>query len=143
MTDKRKLTSDEKYAIAQDLFLETDKTQKEIAQIVHVTEKTLTKWKNEGDWETLKNASTVTARKIIDNLYKRAYALSEDPKSKPDDIIKIANSIEKLSNRKVTVSQIINVFKDFISYAFNQNADLAKEINLLQKKYVDYKIGEK
>ncbi|WP_086984829.1 hypothetical protein [Elizabethkingia miricola] len=143
MTDKRKLTSDEKYAIAQDLFLETDKTQKEIAQIVHVTEKTLTKWKNEGDWETLKNASTVTARKIIDNLYKRAYALSEDPKSKPDDIIKIANSIEKLSNRKVTVSQIINVFKDFISYAFNQNADLAKEINLLQKKYVDHKIGEK
>ncbi|WP_185269162.1 hypothetical protein [Elizabethkingia anophelis] len=143
MTDKRKLTSDEKYAIAQDLFLETDKTQKEIAQIVHVTEKTLTKWKNEGDWETLKNASTVTARKIIDNLYKRAYALSEDPKSKPDDIIKIANSIEKLSNRKVTVSQIINVFKDFISYAFNQNAELAKEINLLQKKYVDHKIGEK
>lgn len=143
MTDKRKLTSDEKYAIAQDLFLETDKIQKEIAQIVHVTEKTLTKWKNEGDWETLKNASTVTARKIIDNLYKRAYALSEDPKSKPDDIIKIANSIEKLSNRKVTVSQIINVFKDFISYAFNQNAELAKEINLLQKKYVDFKIGEK
>lgn len=143
MTDKKKLTSDEKYAIAQDLFLETDKTQKEIAQIAHVTEKTLTKWKNEGEWETLKNASTVTARKIIDNLYKRAYTLSEDPKSKPDDIIKIANSIEKLSNRKVTVSQIINVFKDFISYAFNQNADLAKEINLLQKKYVDYKIGEK
>ena len=53
MTDK-KLTSDEKYAIAQDLFLETDKTQKEIAQIVHVTEKTLTKWKNEGEWDMLK-----------------------------------------------------------------------------------------
>ena len=143
MKEKRKLSNDEKYAIAQDLFLETDKTQKEIAEIVHVTEKTLGKWKTEGEWEMLKNASTVTARKIIDNLYKRAHTLSEDPTSKPDDIIKIANSIEKLSNKRVTVSQIINVFKDFTSYAFNQDAELAKEINLLQKKYVDYKIGEK
>ena len=69
--------------------------------------------------------------------------IRDSPTSKPDDIIKIANSIEKLSNKRVTVSQIINVFKDFTSYAFNQDAELAKEINLLQKKYVDYKIGEK
>ncbi|WP_312296871.1 hypothetical protein [Chryseobacterium sp.] len=142
MNEKKKLSGDEKYAIAQDLYLETDKTQKEIAQIVHVTEKTLGKWKTEGEWELLKSASTVTARKIIDNLYKRAHILSEDPKSKPNDIIQIANSIEKLSNKKVTVSQIINVFKDFITYAFSQNPELAKEINLLQKKYVDHKIGE-
>jgi len=143
MTDKKKLTSDEKYAIAQDLFLETDKTQKEIAQIVKVTEKTLTKWKNDGEWDMLKNASTVTARKIIENLYKRSYDLSIDPKSKPDDIIKLALSIEKLSNKRVTISQIINVFKDFIAFAFKDNPDMAKEINLLQKKYVDFKIGEK
>lgn len=143
MRDKKKLTNDEKYAIAQDLFLDTDKTQKEIAEIVHVTEKTLGKWKTEGDWDMLKNASTVTSRKIIENLYKRAYDLSLDPKSKPDDIIKVALSIEKLSNKKVTVSQIINVFKDFIGFAFKDNAELAKEINMMQKKYVDFKISEK
>ncbi|KFF13109.1 hypothetical protein IW15_10120 [Chryseobacterium soli] len=143
MNERKRLTNDEKYAIAQDLFLETDKTQKEIAEIIHVTEKTLGKWKIEGDWEMLKSASTVTARKIIENLYKKAHALSEDPKSKPNDIIQIANSIEKLSNKKVTVSQIINVFKDFTTYAFTQDAELAKEVNLLQKKYVDFKIGEK
>lgn len=143
MEKKKKLSNEEKYAIAQDLFMDTDKTQKEIAEIVHVTEKTLTKWKTQGDWEMLKNASTVTARKIIENLYKRSYDLSLDPKSKPDDIIKLALSIEKLSNKRVTVSQIINVFKDFIAFAFKENADLAKEINLMQKKYVDYKIGEK
>lgn len=143
MEKKKKLTNDEKYTIAQDLFMDTDKTQKEIAAIVHVTEKTLTKWKTEGDWDMLKNASTVTARKIIENLYKRSYDLSIDPKSKPDDIIKLALSIEKLSNKRVTISQIINVFKDFIAFAFKDNAQLAKEINLMQKKYVDYKIGEK
>lgn len=139
---KKKLTYAEKQAIALDLFLDTDKTQKEIAQIVVVTEKTLTKWKTDGDWELLKNAETVTARKIIDNLYKRAYALSQNENSKADDIIKIANSIEKLANKKVTISQIINVFKDFTTWAFGEDAELAKQINLLQKKYVNHKIGQ-
>lgn len=139
---KKKLTRAEKQAIALDLFLDTDKTQKEIAEIVSVTEKTVTKWKTEGDWELLKNAETVTARKIIENLYKRAYTLSQDENSKADDIIKIANSIEKLANKKVTISQIINVFKDFTTWAFSEDAELAKEINLLQKKYVNYKIGQ-
>lgn len=139
---KKKLSNADKQAIALDLFLDTDKTQKEIAEIVQVTEKTLTKWKTDGEWELLKSAETVTARKIIDNLYKRAYQLSQDEKSKADDIIKIANSIDKLANKKVTVSQIINVFKDFTIWAFNENSELAKQINLLQKKYVNHKIGE-
>lgn len=139
---KRKLTMEEKKAIAFDLYMDTDKTQKEIAEIVGVTEKTIGKWKAEGDWDLLKNATSITARNIIDNLYKRAYILSEDPESKADDIIKIANSIEKLSNKKVTVSQIINVFKDFTKWAFSENAETAKEINLLQKKYIDFKISE-
>ena len=138
----KKLSLDEKKAIAFDLYLDTDKSQKEIAKIVGVTEKTLGKWKIDGEWDLLKNATSITARNIIDNLYKRAFALSENPDSKADDIIKIANSIEKLSNKKVTISQIINVFKDFTSWAFGQDAELTKEINLLQKKYIDHKIGE-
>ncbi len=139
---KVKLTREDKYSIAFDLYLDTDKTQKEIAQIVNVTEKTLTKWKNDNEWDLLKSAETVTARKIIDNLYKRAYALSQDENSKADDIIKIANSIEKLSNKKVTISQIINVFKDFTTWAFGEEPETAKLINKLQRKYIDYKIGQ-
>ncbi|HUH35137.1 MAG TPA: hypothetical protein VL022_04825 [Moheibacter sp.] len=139
---KKRLSGDEKKAIALDLFMDTDKTQKEIAEIVQVTEKTIGKWKTDGDWELLKNATSITARNIIDNLYKRAFELSENPNSKPDDIIKIANSIEKLSNKKITVSQIINVFKDFTSWAFGQDPELAKAINLLQKKFINHKIEE-
>lgn len=139
---EKKLSLEEKKAIALDLYMDTDKTQKEIAKIVGITEKTLTKWKVEGEWDLLKNATSITARSIIDNLYKKAHNLSKDPDSKADDIIKIANSIEKLSNKKVTISQIINVFRDFTSWAFGQNAELTKEINLLQKKYIDHKIGE-
>ncbi len=138
----KKLSREEKYAIAFDLFMDTDKSQKEIASIAGVTEKTLTKWKVDNEWDLLKSAETVTARKIIDNLYKRAYKLSQDEDSKADDIIKIANSIEKLSNKKVTISQIINVFKDFTTWAFGEEPETAKAINKLQRKYIDFKIGQ-
>lgn len=133
----------DKKAMAQELTLNTDKTGKEIAQIVKITEKTYSKWKREGDWDLLKQASTVTAANIINNLYKQAHDLSLEDAVNADKLVKIANTIEKLSNRRTTVSSIINVFKDFTSWAYGQEPELAKQINDLQRKYVDYKINEK
>lgn len=137
----KKLTNEDKKALAQQLFLDTDKIQKEIAAIAQVTEKTLTKWKNEGDWELLRQAQTVTSANLISNLYQKAYDLSLEEKIDADKLVKLANTIEKLSNKKVTVSNIINVFKEFTSWAFGENPELAKQINLLQRKYVDHKIN--
>lgn len=137
----KKLTNEDKKALAQQLFLETDKTQKEIAAIAQITEKTLTKWKNGGDWELLRQAQTVTSANLISNLYQKAYDLSLEDKIDADKLVKLANTIEKLSNKKVTVSNIINVFKEFTSWAFGENPELAKQINLLQRKYVDHKIN--
>lgn len=137
----KKLTNEDKKALAQQLFLDTDKTQKEIATIAQITEKTLTKWKKEGDWELLRQAQTVTSANLISNLYQKAYDLSLEDKIDADKLVKLANTIEKLSNKKVTVSNMINVFKDFTSWAFGVNPELAKEINLLQRKYVDHKIN--
>lgn len=141
MAQKKGLTLEDKKAISMELFMETDKSQKEIASIVGTTEKTLTKWKVEGDWELLKQAQTITAKNIITNLYDKAYKLSLADDVNADKLVKLANTIEKLQNKKVTISHIINVFKDFTTFAFGENAELAKEINVLQKKYVDFKIA--
>ncbi|WP_434575520.1 helix-turn-helix domain-containing protein [Riemerella anatipestifer] len=138
---KKELNREDKKAVALDLFLDTDKTQKEIAEIVGVTEKTLTKWKLEGEWDKIKSASTITARNIIDNIYQKMHELSQSDKLEADKLIKLASTIEKLSDKKVTISQIINVFKDFTTWAFGEDPELAKQINLLQKKYVNHKIG--
>lgn len=138
----KKLTNEEKKAIAQELFMETDKTGKEISSIVGVTEKTFGNWKSKGDWELLKQAQTVTAKNIVQNLYQKAYNLTLEDKIDADKLVKIANTIDKLSNKKVTISHIINVFKDFTTWAFAENPELAKQINLLQKKYVDFKVNK-
>ncbi|MEO2080615.1 MAG: phage terminase small subunit-related protein [Leeuwenhoekiella sp.] len=140
---KKGLTNDDKRAVAFDLYISTDKTQKEISDIVGVTEATLSRWKLDGDWELAKQAQTITANNIITNLYQKAYELSTADVIDADKMIKIANSIEKLSNKQVTISNIINVFKEFTSWAFGEDAELAKSINSLQRKFVDYKINGK
>ncbi|WP_394749490.1 hypothetical protein [Spongiimicrobium salis] len=137
-----KMTLKDKRAMAEELFMNTEKSQKEIAQIVHVTEKTIGKWKDAGNWEILRQARTVTANNIITNLYQRAYELSLEGQVDADKLSKIASSIEKLSDRRVTISSIINVFKDFTGWAYGEDPEMAKAINDLQRKYVDHKLNE-
>ena len=141
MAKKKGLSNEEKKSIAYELFITTDKNQKEICEIVQVTEATLSRWKQDGDWELSKQAQTITAQNIITNLYQKAYDESIKDTIDADKMIKIANSIEKLSNRKVTIAQIINVFKDFTSFAFGEDPEAAKMINVLQQKYVNHKIN--
>ena len=141
MAKKKGLSYDEKRAIALELYITTDKTQKEICDILGITEATFTRWKQDGDWELAKQAQTITAQNIITNLYQKAYDESVKDTIDADKMIKIANSIEKLSNKKITISQIIQVFKDFTTYAFSEDAETAKQINVLQRKYLDHKIN--
>tara|TARA_R110002051_G_scaffold297564_2_gene363972 strand:- start:29529 stop:29954 length:426 start_codon:yes stop_codon:yes gene_type:complete len=137
------LTNKDKKALALELYLNTDKNGKEICAIAHVTEKTFGKWKNDGDWELLKSAQTITAHNIISNLYQKAYEESLKDDINADKLAKLAATIEKLSDRKVTVSNTINVFREFTKWAFDAQPELAKQINTLQGKFVDFKINEK
>ncbi len=143
MAKKKGLSNDDKKAIAFDLYISSDKSQKEIAQIVNVNEATVSRWKLDSDWELARQAQTITAQNIITNLYQKAYELSTEKIIDADKMIKIANSIEKLSNKKVTINNIIAVFKDFTTYAFGEDAELAKQINSMQRKFLDYKINGK
>ena len=45
----------DKKAFAQELFMKGDFTIKRLAETVNTTEKTMSKWIQEGDWAKLKN----------------------------------------------------------------------------------------
>jgi hypothetical protein len=131
----------DKAELALDLYLHTDKSQKEICEIVGWTEKTFTANKIKNNWEELKGAGAITSAKIVTNLYKKLHDLSGADSLDADKLIKTAKAIEALSNKKATISQIINVFKDFTTWAFGKNAELAKEINRLQNEFINEKVN--
>lgn len=136
------LTNKDKKNIAFDLYINTDKTQSEICDIVGWNMRTFTENKQKFNWEELKSAQELTAQKIITNIYRRLEeATKEGSVLDPDKIIKLAKSIESLSDRKVTVSNTINVFKEFTTFLMQEDPELAKKINEKQKQFVTIKIN--
>lgn len=138
---KRELSNEDKKTIAYDLYMNTQMSQKEICERVIITEATFTAWKQKHDWEIHKQAFSITANNIVANLMEKAHNMSLEQKVDADALIKIVKSIESLTDKKITVSNIINVFKDFTTWAFDVDPEAAKQINKLQKGYIDHKIS--
>lgn len=136
MAKVKTLSNDQKRDTALDLYLNTDKSQKDICLIVTWTEKTFTANKEKYGWEKLKGASTITAQNIIGKLYLKLEAIVEANKLDADALSKVAKAIEMLSNKKVTLSQHINCAKEFTTWAFGINPALAKDINKLQSQFI-------
>lgn len=139
---KDKLSNDDKKALAYDLFMNTDKTQNEICEIVGTTPQTFTKWKQVGMWEELKGAVTITSHSIITNVYKKMHDMtSEGGNFNADALAKLARVIEVISDKKYTISQMFNVFKAFTNWLFPKDPDAAKLLNKYMKQFVDDQIN--
>jgi len=137
MAKKKDLSRSDKRELAFDLYLNTDKTQKEICSIVGWTEKTFTENKEKGVWDALKGATTITAANITRKLYLKLEELTDADKIDADALIKVTKSIEFLSNKKVTASQLINCFKLFTTWFFAKKPDMAKEVNKFQMEFIN------
>jgi hypothetical protein len=65
------LTIKQKQDYAKLLYLKTTMTQKEIAEKIGVTEKTLGSWVRKGDWEVLRASYTVTKEQELRRIYQQ------------------------------------------------------------------------
>jgi transcriptional regulator with XRE-family HTH domain len=72
----------EKY-LAKVLFVNDNISQKEIAERLKVTEKTVSKWANEGDWEKLKISLLVTKDNQLTALYGQLQTVNDEIKTRP------------------------------------------------------------
>lgn len=68
---------------AKSLFLAGGNTQKEIAERVGVTEKTLAKWIKDGKWETLKKSLLTTKQSQLSELYDQLENINNEIKTRP------------------------------------------------------------
>ncbi len=136
---KKELSRNQKKEMALDLYLRTDMTQKEICAMIGWSEKTFSENKEKHGWEILKGASTVTAAKIVAQIYNQLHMATLDPNSmlSADQALKYAKTIELLSNKKVTISSVMSVFRGFNTFGISRNEKLIKEVNELQNEYIN------
>ena len=76
------LTKSQAKEFAKTLFVKEDLNQKIIAERVGVTEKTLSKWINDGGWKRLKISLLTTKENQISNLYGQLEKITEEIKTR-------------------------------------------------------------
>jgi DNA-binding XRE family transcriptional regulator len=130
---------------AEALFMDTKLTQKQIAQIIGVSEKTLTNWANDGDisWEELRKLKSVGRPQALKKLYKKLSDLADsDAPNSADGIVKVMSAIRDLSDRRQTLPDTINTMMNFTEFLMSKDLDLAQKINKYQKEFIEVKHRE-
>lgn len=112
----------EKKKLAQSLYVKGSMLQKEIAQKVGVTPKTLRKWTDDGNWEQLKEAQTITRSQLLQDAFNQLKAINKridelggvPNKELSDAKGVVRKEIELFSSNPV--HKYVEVFEDFIDY---------------------------
>lgn len=123
---------------AKSLFLTGQYSQKEIAEIVGVSEKSVSKWKEEGDWESFKVSLLTTRENELRRLYKMLSVLNDDIDTKAelkipinskeaDAVLKLTSAIKNLE-LETSIADKVEVGIAFINVVRTEDIDLSKKI---------------
>lgn len=145
-----KISLEEKRSQAYDLYMTTDKLQKEIAAIVHVGADTVGEWIRSKGWREEKAARSVTKEKVIANNLVQILNLQEEINKRPNKwpspaeaqtITMLSNVVDQLSG-KVSLPTYIHVFDQFLKFLHKVNPAAAKSIADHTLEFVQSKARE-
>lgn len=145
-----KQKKEDREKIARTLYF-AGENQKEIAERVGVSEKTISKWVKDKRWKELRAARNITRPELtnkillsIDKLLDNAINADEPDDNFADKLAKFASAIEKI-DRKISVVDLMDAFMAHSTWLQRRMAS-DKEIDrpFLRKaiKYHDLHVGE-
>lgn len=130
------LTKVQAKEFAKTLYVSENLHQKVIAERVGVTEKTLSKWINDGGWKNLKRSLITTKQNQISLLYDQLEHLNNEIANREnkvatsreaDVIIKLTGAIQKLET-ETGVGETVEVSKKIIELIQSDDLALAKRV---------------
>lgn len=140
------LTLQQKKDWAKLLYLKENITQKEIATRVGVTEKTLSKWVNEGKWDMLKSSVIITKSEELQRIYMQINELNtaiftRQPgqrfasNKEADSLVKLTAAARSLET-DASVADVIEVFKRFSNWLRSVDLETAKNLIVFQDAFI-------
>lgn len=128
----------DKRAKAKSLYLTGQYSQKEIAELVDVSERSVSKWKDEEDWDSLKTSLLTTRENELRRLYKMLQILNDDidlraelkipiNSKEADAVLKLTSAIKNLE-LETSIADKVEVGTAFINLVRKENLELSKEI---------------
>lgn len=139
----------QKYEYAFMLYLQQI-PQKEICERVGVTEKTVSEWKQKGQWDIKRTSKMMSTEDTFNRLLLRINELINQEKFSPDELSKLVSSM-KAFKKDTTIDDTINVFMKYQNWLIQNkhlypdmvNEAFLKNLAYLQNEFVKYIMGNK
>jgi len=143
--------AERKKEFAKTLFLRTSKSQKEIAETVNISEKTLSKWKTSENWDRLKSSIIITKDEQLRRIYQQIAELNQVVEKRPegeryadsgeaDTLSKLAATARNLESN-LSVADIIDVFMDFTDWLREVDITAAKKVTEWEDAYIKHRMN--
>lgn len=131
------LKSEQKKALAREIYLLGSYTYEEIASKVDVQRQTISRWAKAGKWDELKAGMSVTREEILKRMYQHLNNINEDiltrtegerrPSSKEADVmVKLAAAIKSMET-DVGIADLVSAGMRFGDWLRISNVEKAKE----------------
>jgi len=93
-------------------------TQKNIAELLHVTEKTVSKWRADDNWDTKAKLHNIRPAEIKEMILEYLLAIKngETPPYKADDLSKIAAAFDRLNDKRKKAVYTMESFDGFSAF---------------------------
>ncbi|MEZ2337683.1 hypothetical protein AB6735_18700 [Mucilaginibacter sp. RCC_168] len=134
---------------ARVIFLSENISQRDLAERVGVTEKTMGNWIEQGGWRKLKRSMLTTRQNQLNLLYDQLDWLNleisiRDIKvasvKEADVIIKLTSAIQKLEI-ETSLGETVEVARSFIEFLRGLDLELAKNITGYFDTYIQTKMS--
>lgn len=135
--------------LAQALYLTGLYTQKQIAEMVNVAEKTICIWVEGGHWEKMRAAKLSTTDQAVSNMIAIQNARSAQileainggsTDKYGDEMLKMAKAIQELQG-SISLSTYIEVLQDFMGFIGNKDHKFRGQLASYQSEYLNKKAG--
>lgn len=146
-TDMGRQGKDAERQLAEMLFTRDFLTQKEIAEKIGVSEKTLSKWATKHKWKEKRQSVIVTKetqlRRIYDQIEELNMAILKRPEGErfannkeSDTLIKLAN-VAKTLESEASLAEVIDVSKRILNYVRSARAEKAAELAAIFDDFIN------
>jgi predicted transglutaminase-like cysteine proteinase len=141
------MTGKEKELLAQTLYMSGKFTQKAIAEMTDIAERTVRRWIEQGKWEQVRQIQTVTKAELLKESYAQLARINKKVNDEmggiPDKQLSDAKAqclreIEAFDERSLQV--YADCFEDFSSWLMRTQPKHAPMFSQLLMRFLDFKM---
>jgi predicted DNA-binding protein YlxM (UPF0122 family) len=133
----------EKQQQAQNLYLHTDRSAPEIADILNLNRKTIYLWIKNGKWEEMRRTANQAPDMVLNNVYNHIEAINDKISNREDHCptMQEVSMLSKLLNmttivNKNHVGSYIQAFEELIRFISRKDLDFCKKLTEYADRYV-------